>query len=94
MAGHWSSERYEHINIDNDALLEQGEYSPEAIEALLNEVQTVAEVAQGLGMSRISLAQACQNGRLQARKSGATWLTTIAAVKAAIKAGTLRPRNK
>lgn len=70
-----------------------GPFSPEAIEHLLNTVMTASELAEGLNMSYDSLIGAMRAGRIQARQSGSTWLSTIAAVKNAIEAGTLRPRN-
>lgn len=73
------------------------EFTPDAIDALLNEVQTIGELAEGLGISYDTLVKAVREGRIQARQAGSkgdVWLSTIAAVKAAIKAGTIRPRNK
>lgn len=71
-----------------------GPLMPEAIEALLDHVMTISELAEGAGLSYDSLAKAAREGRLQARQSGSTWLSTIAAVRNAIEAGTLRPRSQ
>jgi hypothetical protein len=56
---------------------------------------TLAQVVARYGLHRITLAQACQHGRLKAQKLGARlWVTTAADVEAAIAAGTLRPRRR
>lgn len=57
-------------------------------------VMTMAEIAERLDLSYDSLVKAAREGRVQARQSGSTWLSTTSAVERAIQAGTLRPRNK
>lgn len=79
--------------MDSDA--HQGKrWSRDAIENLLNEVMTGRELADGMDIPYHSLVKAFREGRIQARQSGSTWLSTIAAVKQAIEAGTIRPRNR
>jgi hypothetical protein len=74
---------------------DSGKFTPEAIAALLGEVMSLPEVAEGMGFQYDTLIKAARAGRIQARQSGATWLTTIAAVKRAIAEGKLRkPREE
>lgn len=54
---------------------------------------TLAEAADLYPIAYSTLAEAAREGRLQARQSGATWLTTRADVDRAIAEGTLRPRK-
>lgn len=90
------SELDNHTNFalsDSDA--HQGKrWSRDAIEALLDEVMTGRELSEGMDIPYDSLVKAFREGRIQARQSGATWLSTVSAVKAAIEAGTIRPRNR
>lgn len=58
-----------------------------------HDTKTLAELSQKLDLSYNSLSKAAREGRLQARQSGATWLTTIQAVEQAIESGHLRPRK-
>lgn len=55
---------------------------------------TLAEVAELYPVAYSTLAEAAREGRLQARQSGATWLTTREAVDRAIAEGKLRPRKR
>jgi hypothetical protein len=41
-----------------------------------------------------SLAEAVRKGRVEGRKSGGTWLTTVEALEEALEAGRIRPRRK
>lgn len=78
-----------------DSEAHQGKvWSIEAIDTLLNEVMTGRELADGLDIPYDSLVKAFRESRIQARQSGSTWLSTIAAVKQAIEAGTIRPRKR
>lgn len=54
---------------------------------------TLAEAAALYPVAYSTLAEAAREGRLQARQSGATWLTTREAVARAIAEGKLRPRK-
>lgn len=56
--------------------------------------KTLAELADKMGLSYDSIAKAAREGRIQARQSGATWLSTIRAVSQAIETGHLRPRKR
>lgn len=62
-------------------------------EALSNYL-SLAEVVARYGLHRITLAQACQHGRLKCQRIGRMYVTTAADVEAAVAAGTLRPRRK
>lgn len=50
------------------------------------------EAARYCNLAYPTLAQAVREGRLEARRTGATWLTSRAAIDEAIEAGRLRPR--
>lgn len=50
------------------------------------------EAARYCGLAYSTLAQAAREGRLEARQTGATWLTSRAAIDEAIENGKLRPR--
>lgn len=52
---------------------------------------TLAEAAKLINLSYRTLQGAALDGRLEARKSAGTWLTTRRALQAAIEAGKLRP---
>jgi len=91
-----SGSNLEPVGEDNSWIYpdDSGPFTPEAIDALLDQVMTLVELAEVLELSYDSLVKAARDkGRLQARQSGSTWLSTIAAVKNAIEAGTLRPRK-
>lgn len=85
-------EELEHL-LGEGKILEYRSFGPGSDEAALQSVVTVSEAASILNLSYNSLAKAAREGRIQARQSGSVWLTTINAVKAAIEAGTLRPRE-
>ncbi len=55
---------------------------------------TLTEVAELYPVAYSTLAEAAREGRLRARQSGATWLTTRADVDRAIATGKLRPRKR
>lgn len=55
--------------------------------------ETLPELAERLGIKHNSLLVAVRDGRVLARKSGGTWLTTELAVKYAMEAGTFQPRE-
>jgi len=52
--------------------------------------ETIAALAAQTGIGYDTLVKAARESRLLARKSGATWLSTVAAVEAAREAGTIR----
>jgi len=54
---------------------------------------TLAEAARIYPLAYATLAQAAREGRIEARQSGATWITSRAAIGAAIGSGRLRPRR-
>jgi excisionase family DNA binding protein len=56
--------------------------------------ETMVALAELTDIGYDTLVKACREGRLQARQSGSTWLSTREAVQAALKAGTIQPRNK
>ena len=58
----------------------------------MREAITLEEAAQRYPLAYSSLAQAVREGRLAARRSGKTWLTSPATIEQAITAGKLRPR--
>ena len=51
---------------------------------------TIMEAVEVFGIKYQTLRSACKAGRINARQSGATWLTTRQAIEAAIEAGKLR----
>jgi len=55
---------------------------------------TLAEATRLFPLACSTLAEAAREGRIVARKSGHTWLTTEEAVRDAIQRGALRPRRK
>ena len=55
-----------------------------------NPAETLAALATQMNMPYDTLAKAAREGRIVARKSGATYLTTRRAVEYAIETGTLR----
>lgn len=55
--------------------------------------ETLSVLSEMSGIREDTLLKAAQSGRLMARRSGITWLSTILAVEQAIQAGTLRPRS-
>jgi hypothetical protein len=55
---------------------------------------TLREAAARYGIPYSTLTTAIYEGRLDARKSAGTWLTTEAAIDQAIKEGKLRPRKR
>jgi len=58
----------------------------------MREAITLEEAAQRYQMAYSTLAQAVRENRLEARRSGRTWLTSRQAVEVALAAGKLRPR--
>jgi excisionase family DNA binding protein len=54
---------------------------------------TITEAAEYIGLAYSTLAQAAREGRIDAWRSGGTWLTTVEALEEAIEAGRIRPRN-
>ena len=52
--------------------------------------ETISELARQMGLGYDALVKAAREGRVLARKSGATWLTTRCAVGYAIEHGKLR----
>lgn len=65
--------------------------SPDLILRWLCEPITLSEAALH-SLAYSTLAQAAREGRIEARRSGATWLTTRVAIEQAIEEGKLRPR--
>lgn len=55
---------------------------------------TLSEAADLYPLAYATLAQAAREGRIQARQSGRTWITTRSDIERAIEQGTLRPRAK
>ena len=55
---------------------------------------TLPEAARLYPLAYATLAQAVREGRLEAWRSGVTWLTTRAAIERDIAEGKLRPRPK
>jgi len=55
---------------------------------------TLSAAAELYPLAYPTLAQAAREGRIQARRSGRTWLTSRTAIEHAIKEGTLRPRDR
>jgi excisionase family DNA binding protein len=55
---------------------------------------TITEAAEYVGLAYSTLAQAAREGRVDAWRSGATWLTTVEALEEALEAGRIRPRRK
>ena len=56
--------------------------------------ETVIVLAEALDLSYDALVKACRQGRVLARKSGGTWLTTRRAVEYALEHGRIRRHNK
>ena len=54
---------------------------------------TLRELEQETGITRSALYMAIYSGRLDAYKSGGTWLSTPAAVERAIESGRLRRKS-
>jgi excisionase family DNA binding protein len=55
---------------------------PDPIDSLaIGELITLAEAAKLSGLSHSYLKNLTNNGRLKAKKSGGTWLTTLAAIE-------------
>lgn len=54
--------------------------------------ETLSVLADRSGVREDTLLKAAQSGRLMARKSGATWLSTLAAVEYAISSKKVRKR--
>ena len=55
---------------------------------------SLSEAADLSGLAYSTLAQAAREGRIEARRSGATWLTTRVAIKEAIEKGHLKPSKQ
>lgn len=55
--------------------------------------ELLSVLAENMGIGYDTLARAARDGRLLARQSGVTWLSTESAVRAALEAGRLRPRD-
>jgi len=64
-----------------------------AVIAAHEQEETLSVLAGRMGIGYDTLARAARSGRLLARQSGVTWLSTIAAVEAALFEGRLRPRS-
>ena len=60
----------------------------------LSNVLTLREAARLYPLAYSTLAQAAREGRLPARKSNGTWLTTKQAIEEAIQAGRLQPEGE
>ncbi|MFA4945909.1 MAG: hypothetical protein WC789_14575 [Lentisphaeria bacterium] len=58
----------------------------------LQQAITLEEGSQRYQLAYSTLAQAVREGRLEARRSGKTWLTSPGAIEQAIAGGKLRPR--
>jgi hypothetical protein len=56
--------------------------------------ETLSVLSDQTGIGYDTLARAARDGRLLARQSGVTWLSTESAVQAALKLGHLQPREK
>lgn len=54
------------------------------------QVMTLRELSEKTGVTYHALALAVWEGRLSARKSGGTWLTTVGALEDAIAAGRMK----
>ncbi len=54
---------------------------------------TLIEATEFCGLAYSTLAQAAREHRIEAWRSGATWLTTRQAIETAIEQGALRPRT-
>jgi hypothetical protein len=54
--------------------------------------EVLSVLSERMSIGYDTLARAARDGRLLARQSGVTWLSTSAAVEAALDAGRLRPR--
>lgn len=52
--------------------------------------ETLSALAEQAGIREDTLLKAAQQGRLLARRSGATWLSTVTAIEAAVKSGRIR----
>lgn len=82
----------------DDALLSDNDAVEEAAKDMIDTTQ--ADRAEALpALSRLTgvpydtLIKATKAGRIQARQSGGTWLSTVEAVRAAINTGRIRPRS-
>ena len=60
----------------------------------LKDCLTLREAAKLYPLAYSTLAQAAKEGRLKARKSDGTWLTTRQEIEKAIERGSLRPRTE
>lgn len=60
----------------------------------MTDLLTAAQVAALSGCHRVTVAQACQHGRLPATKLGKTWLIERQDAEAAIAAGVIKPRPR
>ena len=58
-----------------------------------NDPISLAEAAEEWGLSRITVAQACREGRVAHQRVGRMYTTTHRAMAAAIQAGKLNPRQ-
>jgi excisionase family DNA binding protein len=59
----------------------------------VNNAMTLSEAATAYGLAYSTLAQAVREHRLNARRSGSTWLTTEDDMNQAIASGRLKPRS-
>ena len=59
----------------------------------IDDVITLAEAAEIYPLAYSSLAQAAREHRIDARRSGTTWLTTRSSIEHAITTGQLHPRK-
>jgi len=58
------------------------------------EMRTLAELSKLTGIKHITLKVAAWRGNLEAKKSGGIWLSSQAAIAAAIKAGKIRGNRR
>lgn len=65
----------------NAELVSSGVHSPE---------ETLSVLSEKSGIREDTLLKACQSGRLMARQSGVTWLSTLVAIEWAILEGRIR----
>ena len=75
---------------DDDAVAEAARDMIDATQA--GRVEALPALAELTGVPYDTLIKAAKGGRIQARKSGGTWLSTVEAVRAAINTGRIRPR--
>ena len=75
---------------DDDAVREAALDMIDATQA--GRVEALPALAELTGVPYDTLIKAAKSGRIQGRKSGGTWLSTVEAVRAAINTGRIRPR--